>query len=213
MNEINISVYHIIHFAQLIDKTFSSLEQLTNTKIFDDNKNEELRTTILINACSQMLLFTNSLYDEYSTYFVITKARNQEEKIKVGQAREILKPVFKKINEWKEIRDFRNHILAHNLRIQKEGNESIFISKGINGYNIPERIADFAFLIQCIDLIKQVVYKMFKNEYTLVTNEINLNDEKNSVDAKIYQRNYLEEYEQLRLEVWKIKEQIEARGL
>jgi len=33
MSEINISVYHIIHFAQLIDKTFASLEQLTNTKI------------------------------------------------------------------------------------------------------------------------------------------------------------------------------------
>lgn len=211
MSAINISVYHIIHFTLLIDKTFKSLEQLAVTRIFDNNKNEELRSTILINAYSQMLLFTNSLIDEYSTHFIIAKAQTAEEKAKVEQTREVLKPVFRKISKWEEIKDFRNNILAHNLRIQKEGHESVFISKGLSGYNIPERISDFAFLIRCIDLIRQIIIQMFKNEYEVVLNEINLRNEESKENVDLSQRDYEKEYEQLRNDIWKIKEQIEAR--
>lgn len=211
MNEISISVYHIIHFTQIIDKTFASLEQLASKEIFDNGKNEELRRMILINANCQILILTDSLFEEYSKYFIVTQAKTQIEKDKIEQTIELLKPVFKKINEWDEIKDFRNNILAHNLRVQKSGYTSVFTSKGLSGYNIPEKPTDFAFLVQCIDLIKQIIYKMFRNEYDEVVSQVNLKNEETKNNVPLAQRDYKKEYEQLRNEIWKRKEQIETR--
>jgi len=211
MTEIAISVYHIIHFTKLIDNSFRVLEKLLETGIFEKNNNNELRALIQINSFSQILLYTSSLSDEYSNHFITKKAKTLEEKGKVEQTRELLKPVFKKINEWNDIKDFRNNILAHNLRIQKSGNESVFISKGISGYNIPEKVRDFGFLIQCVDLISQVVYQIFKVEYEKVVEEIDLKNNETKDRISSTSRNYENEYAQLRDEIWKRKKQIEDR--
>jgi len=118
---------------------------------------------------------------------------------------------FKRINKWKGIRDFRNNVFAHNLRNRKSENKSVFITKGISGYDIPERVRDFGFLIQCIDLIRQVFSKIFNDEYTKTIESINdLNEEtKNEIPISI--RDYEKEYIELQNEIMSIKAKIEAR--
>jgi hypothetical protein len=211
MTNIIISVYHLVFFAELIDKTFGSLEKLLDAGVFDNSTNEELRLMVQTNACIQILLYTDSLIEEYNKYFKVTEAKTDTEYAKVEQTRELLKPVFKKINQWTELKDFRNNVLAHNYRVQKLGYKSVFISKGLSGYNIPQRILDFAFLIQCIDLVRQIVYKIFKEEYLEILGEVDKIRISTRKPALNENRNYREEYEELRKEIWRRKEIIEAR--
>jgi hypothetical protein len=211
MTDINISVYHILHFAHIIDRSFQSLEKLLEIGVFDNGKNEEIRHMVQINAFNQILLCTTSLMDEYNDHFKSSNAKTNNEKDKVEQTRELLKPVFKSINKWKGLREFRNNILAHNLRNRKLENNSVFITKGISGYDIPERVRDFDFLIKCIDLIRQVVYKVFKEEYYITVKEINKINDSTKAKIPLSKRDYKKEYKDLQDDVRKIKEKIEAR--
>lgn len=211
MTEISISVYHILHFAQIIDRSFQSLERLLEIGVFEDGKNEDLRHIVQINAFNQILLSTISLIDEYSGHFKSSKADTIDERGKVEQTRELLKPVFKKINKWKGLRDFRNNVLAHNLRNRKSGNKSILTVEGISGYDIPERVRDVGFLIQCVDLIRQVISKVFKEEYEIAIEEINQVNESTKNKVSLSQRDYEKEYIELQKEIIRIKENIESR--
>lgn len=195
MTSINISVYHIIHFTELIDKSFWSFEKLLASDFFRDNKNEDVRKMIFMNMTSQILIYTDSLRDEFYNHFNIKKADTEDEISKIEEISEVLKPVFQKINEWRDIKNFSNHVLAHNLRIEKNGATSVFIDRGISGYNIPERIADFAFLIKCTYLIKKVVYDVFEKEYIIVDEEIN--SEKYAAKPLLTERDYDKEYKNL----------------
>ncbi len=194
MTDINISAYHIIHFAELIDKSFSSFESILSLDAFKNNRNEDVRKMIFMGIASQILIYTESLRDEYQDHFNLTKAITDVERAKLKEIKILLKPVFKKIGEWKDIKKFRNNVLAHNLRIDK-GSESIFIGTGLSGYSIPEKPGDFAFLVKCIYLIKKIVHEAFEKEYDLVDREIN--SEKNSKVPLLPVRDYTREYEDL----------------
>ncbi len=211
MTQVNISIYHILHFAHLIDRAFWSLEKLLEIGVFENDKNEDLRHMIQINTFNQILIHTTSLLDEYSDHFITIKATTIDEKGKVEQTRELLKPVFKKINEWKGLKEFRNNVLAHNLRDSKANNQSVFIARGISGYDIPERVRDFGFLIQCIDLIRQVLSKVFTEEYKITVEKIANLNEKTKDEIPLTNRNYEKEYLDLQNEILKIKRDIEAR--
>lgn len=211
MTDIHISVYHILHFAHIIDRSFQSLEKLLDLGVFENDENEEIRHMVQINAFNQILLCTTSLMDEYNGHFKSSNAKTIHERGKVEQTRELLKPVFKSINKWKGLRDFRNNILAHNLRSRKLKNDSVFITRGISGYDIPERVKDFGFLIQCIDLIRQVIFKIFKEEYQFAVKEINKINSSTKTKIPFSDRDYEKEYKDLQNEVLKIKETIEAR--
>lgn len=109
-----------------------------------------------------MIYFTRMIDNTFEILekLLVKYAIGDVERAKIEQTREVLKPVFKKINQWSEIKEFRNNVLAHNYRSKKHSNKSVFVSKGLRDYNIPQKVSDFAFLIQCIDLIRQVIYQM-----------------------------------------------------
>lgn len=207
--DITISVYHIVHFAELIDKSFLSFEKLISLDSFKENRNEDVRKMIFMNIASQILIYTNSLREEYYDHFNVSKVSTQIEKAKVEQVTEMLKPVFGTINKWNDIGEFRNNVLAHKLRIRKNGYKSVLTERGLSGYNIPEKAIDFAFLIRCTNLIKEVVYKVFENEYIEIDNRIN-SDKYARIPAHS-QRDYNTEYAELLNEMKVIQKQIDTR--
>lgn len=209
MQEIKISVYHIIHFTELIDKTFTTYEKLLAKDVFKDNNNSDLRVIVYMNTCSQILLYTNFLRKEYFDFFTITNTKNEEEKEKIRQINELLKPVFKKIDEWKDIKNFRDNVLAHNLRDKKKGRKSVFMLKGLSGYNIPEKPIEYLFLIRCTNIIKKVIYEVFEKEYIEIDEEIN--SDKYNNKALMPRRDYDKEYDYLVKELKTIQKKIEER--
>ncbi|HET7118374.1 MAG TPA: hypothetical protein VFI29_17895 [Hanamia sp.] len=66
------------------------------------------------------------------------------------------------INQWREIGDFRNHALAHNLRDRKKMT-SVF-EKGLSSYDIPKNGYDLMVLQNCISMIKKTFESAFKNK-------------------------------------------------
>ncbi len=207
--EIDISVYHIIHFTELIDKSFLSFEKLLSLDSFKDNRNEDVRRMIFMNISCQILIYTKSLQEEYYDHFNISKAETDIEKAKVEQLCEVLKPIFTKINEWDEIKAFRNDVLAHKPRIRNTGYKSVFLLRGLSGYNIPEKIIDFAFLVQCTNVIKNFIYDVFKDEYHKIDDVIN--SDKYSGKPLISQRDYAKEFTELKNEIKIIQKRIEER--
>lgn len=208
MKEINTSVYHIIHFTELIDKTFTTYEKLLAKDVFKNN-NSDLRFIVYMNTCSQILLYTSFLRDEYFDFFTIRKTKNEEEKEKIRQINELLKPVFKKIDEWKDIKNFRNTVLAHNLRDKKKERKSVFMLKGLSGYNIPERPIEYLFLVRCTNIIRKVIYEVFKKEYVEIDEEIN--SDKYTDKVLKPRRDYGKEYDCLIKDLETVQKKIEDR--
>jgi|GEM_PF-2496043 len=96
-----------------------------------------------------------SYLDEYHKYFMPSL---NEEQLKY------IKPFYKRIkqeiNKFPDIKDFRNHISAHNLRLK---NRSVPLYHNINTYRVPKNIIELGFLIICIDALNRVINRMFPN--------------------------------------------------
>lgn len=97
----------------------------------------------------------SSYLDEYHKHFVPNL--NEEQ-------RKYIKPFYKRIrqeiNRFPDIKDFRNHISAHNLRLK---NRSVPLYHDINTYRVPQNIVELGFLIICMDALNRVINRMFPN--------------------------------------------------
>lgn len=210
MGNLSTSVYHIIHFTELIDKMFSSYESLLKMDNFKENRNSDTRKIIYMSICSQILLYYDSMTQEYKDHFNVDKTNDEVEKAKIQQVRDLLRPVFKKIDEWKDIKGFRNIVLAHNLRDKKNSLESVFMLKGLSGYDIPERHLDYFFLVRLTSTIRDVIYEVFKKEYIEIDESIN-SDNLLPENKQLVNRDYDNEIKELKEEMIKIQRRIEAR--
>jgi hypothetical protein len=76
-------------------------------------------------------------------------------------AKAINKPFIRKINQWKDYRNLRNHLLAHNFRVGKNGN---YIFNEVIDYNAPRNFNDLLLLSNLIQLSTQTVISEFELE-------------------------------------------------
>ena len=100
-----------------------------------------------------------SLLDEFDREFTPIKHPNFSDKIL--NVKKITKPIRKRISQWKDLKNFRNHILAHNLR---ENNNSIFSNKNIlKTYKIPFSNSEHQLLVQLSLLIVNLTSEIFQD--------------------------------------------------
>lgn len=105
---------------------------------------------ILLNACSYL--------DEYNKHFLF-KAE-PELKDRVITVKRIAKPAFKKVNEWSDLREYRNQMIAHNFRV----NEDIFSFTFLGQYNAPRTYRDIVCLRKYLMMIQGVIEAEFSFE-------------------------------------------------
>jgi len=111
-----------------------------------------------MNVCSYL--------EEYNKNFL---AKSEEEfHIRIKEVKKIAKPAVKKINEWKDLREYRNHMIAHNFRI--DGNEFCFNMLG--QYNAPRTYRDIAMLRKHLMMIQGIIEAEFRNELQYVNSYI-----------------------------------------
>jgi hypothetical protein len=109
-----------------------------------------LYNTIIMNVCSFL--------DEYNNHFSVRVESEFHDRI--YQVKKIAKPAFKKLNEWKDIKDYRNHMIAHNFRI--DGDK--FSLNMLGQYNAPRTYRDLAVLRKHLNMVYTVIEAEFKSE-------------------------------------------------
>jgi hypothetical protein len=150
-DDLDIALYHLVFIGNLIENTIRAF-----TNIID--KTEEVHERALyVSTFSIILIQTVSFLDEYHNFI---KSPDEELNNTIKTIKKAVKPAVEQINDWKEIRDFRNHVLAHNLRDRKK--MTTVFEKGLSSYDIPKNGADLLVLYNCILMIKKTFESAFR---------------------------------------------------
>jgi hypothetical protein len=128
-----------------------------NKKSLETFSDKELN---LFNSLFYMSLIDGVSYlDEYQEVFGKKTETIFNDRCIIAKA--INKPFIGKINQWKDYRNLRNHLLAHNFRVGKNGN---YIFNEVIDYNAPQNFNDLLLLTNLIQLSTQTVISEFEIE-------------------------------------------------
>ena len=150
-DEVEISLYHLQFLGNIIEANIKAFENIIG-KVEDKDE-----LPIWVSICSITIIQTISFLDEYNNF---VKSKDPDLDTTIKAIKKTVKPALKKISEWRDLRKFRNNVLAHNLRSQKR--EASVFTFGLNSYDIPQTGADFVVLYNCISMIKDVFQSAFK---------------------------------------------------
>jgi len=120
---------------------------------------QTLYNTILMNACSYL--------DEYNKNLLHNAEPQFHERIK--SLKKIAKPALKKLNEWTDLRSYRNQMVAHNFRI--DGNDFSFIKLG--QYKAPRTYLDLVMLRKHLMMIHGIISAEFSKELQSINQFLN----------------------------------------
>lgn len=159
-DNLDIALYHLNFIGNSIENAFSAFASIIG-KI--DEKHER---AIYVSTSSIILIQTIAFLDEYHNFI---KSNDNELNNTINKIKKAVKPAIDQINEWKELTDFRNHVLAHNLRNRKKMMVTVF-EKGLSAYDIPQTGNELLILYNCILMVKKSFESAFKNRLQLVQN-------------------------------------------
>lgn len=151
LDETDVSIYHLIFLGNIIETNIKALADIRG------KHDDYIELPITVSICSMTIIQAVSFLDEYNNF---TKSSNESLNKTIIEIKKTVKPALKKINEWSEIRKFRNNVLAHNLRYTDKS-ISVF-SKGLSSYDVPQNGSDFEVFRHCILMIKDVFASTFK---------------------------------------------------
>jgi hypothetical protein len=167
--EADIAIYHLVFLGNLIEKTISSFSNIIG-------KVEDSDETVLWESTNSIILIrTISFLDEFDKF---VKSSDPDLGKSINDIKKTVKPALIQIKKWKDIREFRNNVLAHNLRFGKTP-ISIF-SRGLGSYDIPQTGADVAVLVSCVSMIK----KTFESTFRLKLEKIQVKLDQHSYPKK-----------------------------
>lgn len=150
------AVYHLVFYQNQLTAELKSLHTFIS-----NFKNEDTRPLYSL-VFSDALLTATKFIDEYNRFF---RSSNPKVKKAINSTKKILKPAIKEVTKWVDLNPFRNNVLAHNFRIEKKNNDSVFEHGGFSAYNIPETVTDLIVLIECISIAGRIIERNFKREY------------------------------------------------
>jgi hypothetical protein len=145
------AVYHLIFIGNTLEGIFKAFNNIIG-KV--DERDEKI---LYLATFSLIIIHTISFLDEYNKFLV---GGNEEEKQIIADIKKTVRPAIKRINKWKELRLFRNNVLAHNLRDTKKMS-SVF-ERGLENYDIPQGGADLHVLFSCISMVKDSFESAFR---------------------------------------------------
>lgn len=167
-DEIDIALYHLNFIGNDIENTYNALNNVIG------RVHEWHEKSLWIITTSWLLIRAVAFLDEYDNFVKlpdeepkgIEQLEETEELKKTRELRETLnkikkaaKPALKQIREWKGLTDFRNHVLAHNLRDKNLGVS--VLEKGFNTYDVPKSGYDLMVFYNCLQFVKKVFQSAF----------------------------------------------------
>lgn len=108
------------------------------------------------------MIITQSIIDELNKFLFNYKTTDLDLKNRIKAFRKIIAPAVEEINKWKDMREFRNNVLAHNGR--NYNGESVILSSKFNNYDIPLYHNDFLILFKLLKIIVKTAEDIFAAE-------------------------------------------------
>lgn len=136
----------------------NNCDLINSVKINPEYSFTEFKVLLEIQVREYCIIEICSFIDEYEHFFN-QKYVEEEYSSKILELRKFLKPFFKEINCNYNLKEYRNHILAHNHRINSK---SILMGDVIKIYQFPKSTSEFLSLKIIIDLILRVIIKEFR---------------------------------------------------
>lgn len=122
---------------------------------------------ILMHGCLlYSIIKVCAFLDEWNDHLssLIGKGVERDRIIKV---KKITKPAISKVNEYSGLRDYRNWLLAHNSRVQREQDENAYRGNYITQLKVPILINDYTLISDCLKICKEILNQEFKEYYKL----------------------------------------------
>ena len=190
------SIYHIIYYGNAAAHYDEILKRLKDKIPFYE------MSGIRLSFHSNLLVNIVSLNDELENYLFKYKSQDKKVNEKIKSYRFIVDPILKDFKKWRDLRSFRNNVLAHNFRINRDNFKSVHLSKGISSYDIPDSQFDLVIIFKYFSILSKVCEEIFSDEYKeakniadsvlaptkkqqLITNEI---DNYNSIIEEVNKR-------------------------
>lgn len=129
------------------------------------SKEKNNPNSVIFSIITSQIIITSCSYLDEWVYFA--RLIKEEQESRIITLRKITKPVMNRINEWKDLKRFRNNIIAHNHRIKKENN-SLAIFNLSRNLNCPNSFYDYKLLLGCIFITKEVLLRLFYKEYNQI---------------------------------------------
>ena len=148
-------LYESLFILHKCNLNISSLLELILEKIHQENPNEDetmlLAHYLQMESVSFMVEFKENLY-QYS---------EKEYSQRISDIQKITKPIFKRINKWKDLNKYRNNIIAHPWR-----DSGKFVIPNSQAYNVPKSWLEITVLAHYIKYVWAMVGAEFKKEIT-----------------------------------------------
>lgn len=104
------SVYHLSFYGNILNELNYTIGSLTSG--FSENQIKTTSFSIQWN----ILIITQSLIDELNKFLFNYAPDDISLQNRINGFKKIIDPALNEINKWKDIKEFRNNILAHNGR-------------------------------------------------------------------------------------------------
>ena len=127
-------------------------------KVQGDN-NEGQKNIIFTTFIGMNIIDICSYLDEYEKIFGI-KTEN-EYQMRILLIKKMCKPVVKEIKKWSDLKNIRNWMIAHNLRIN---HGKMLYNQLTLDYKVPKTIVEIELLSNCIQIIYSVISREFTEE-------------------------------------------------
>ena len=137
------------------DKNEDALENIVINPMY---KFTPLKNLLEIQIREYCIISICSFIDEYDKFFT-SKYIEVEYEQRIDYLKKRLKPFFKEIKREYNLKDYRNHILAHNLR---DNSKSLLMGDIERTYNFPKHTEEFVNINEIIKLITRIIIYEFK---------------------------------------------------
>ena len=134
-------------------------EQKIQLQLVIESKNKFERNHILMT--NYIVMESVSFLEEYNQNFYRCEVEYKREVLLV---RKMVAPILKRVNLWKDLKDYRNNIVAHPWR----NKEKKFVVPDINKYNVPRNWFEHIVLVNLIGYIYNIIREVFKKEFLLM---------------------------------------------
>jgi hypothetical protein len=150
------SIFTLLSLCILTVQAFESLcgeEDILNAD-FDATKPrfEELMNDTIHEALVYQILLKSCAYLDEWDKFLGVKTEDKDSK-KILKVKKIVKPAYKRITSWTNLREFRNQAIAHNHR-DKNG-RNIYLNDST--WHSPQSTGEIYLLVYCIKSMTEIV--------------------------------------------------------
>ncbi|WP_448104621.1 hypothetical protein [Pedobacter panaciterrae] len=159
---------HILNvLTDYLNTYFNSLVELVNYSV----------DPLTVGNLNQMtfeygIVLINSYLDEYNKHFNLSL--NDSDRNRIAP---YYKRIKKEIKCFCDIKDYRNNVSAHNLRVD---NQNIYIHGSFRDYRIPQNIIEFRYLLDCLTLLTNIINRLFPSANDRVQEAVHIRQKNDS---------------------------------